>query len=615
MDFFKADDFIYNILPFSEFKPMLLSGGNFPSPDSDYGRFFIEEAEKNIDYVPDALLLSQYRRFVDDGNRVIYEAPYFRRRTMLTQFAIAELCEKKGRFISKIMDIVYAICEESTWVIPAHNHKKINHHMAISSNMQHAPMAENGDRWVVDLFSAETAAHVAFVYYYFKDTFEKEIPQIFNERIKKELYERVVKPYLDNCDFWWMGFISGRQEVNNWNPWINSSVLATAAFAFEDEYIRKSVAAKTAKSINNYVNSLPADFGCDEGPSYWGASGGTLLSYCEILYDMTGGKYSVFETDVMRGVANYLPKVHIADTSYITNADCPPKAYGAGSLLRRLGRKLSDKELYSFGNEMVKKYGKNIVSNTHFPILKFYSVCDSEVDADAVYKASQKSCLPALQIAKIREGEDAYNGFCLCVKGGNNGENHNHLDVGEFLVYNNGKPLFVDMGVGVYTKFTFHPETRYDQLGIGTQYHNVAIIDGMGQGRTRKHSAENYTFEGNFVSMELAKVYDAKNLVSYNRKASLDGGIITVCDNVAFEQKGKAQFNFISVFEPESIGNNAFTVGDCTISFSKADDIATDKIVFNDTKLEKGWEQDGLYRITVTLTGEKIDLTTTITHK
>jgi len=63
-------------------------------------------------------------RFMDfgrDGNRSRYEALYFRRRSALGGLVLAECLENEGRFIDQIINGIWCICEESTWILPAHN--------------------------------------------------------------------------------------------------------------------------------------------------------------------------------------------------------------------------------------------------------------------------------------------------------------------------------------------------------------------------------------------------------------------------------------------------------------------------------------------------------------
>ena len=54
---------------------------------------------------------------------------------------------------------------------------------------------------------------------------------------------------------------------------------------------------------------------------------------------------------------------------------------------------------------------------------------------------TQDTLLPDLQVRIIRR-----NGWTLCIKGGHNGESHNHNDVGSLMVYVDGHPLLVDAG-------------------------------------------------------------------------------------------------------------------------------------------------------------------------
>lgn len=80
--------------------------------------------------------------------------------------------------------------------------------------------------------------------------------------------------------------------------------------------------------------------------------------------------------------------------------------------------------------------------------------------------------------ARMEDGSD--KGLYLSAKGGNNGESHNHNDVGSFVLYCDGKPVVIDIGTGVYEKKTFSPQ-RYEIPQMQSLYHNLPIIGGEGQ--------------------------------------------------------------------------------------------------------------------------------------
>ena len=66
-------------------------------------------------------------------------------------------------------------------------------------------------------------------------------------------------------------------------------------------------------------------------------------------------------------------------------------------------------------------------------------------------------------------------GLFGAMKGGHNAENHNHNDVGAFLLYVDGEPAVVDVGNMVYTAKTFGPE-RYTLVITRSRNHNLPLF-------------------------------------------------------------------------------------------------------------------------------------------
>jgi hypothetical protein len=78
-----------------------------------------EDAQRPIPH----LLATQYLEFKRIGERLGYETPQFHRRQMLANLALAECLEYEGRFLDPLLNMVWAICEESSWAGPAHQHE------------------------------------------------------------------------------------------------------------------------------------------------------------------------------------------------------------------------------------------------------------------------------------------------------------------------------------------------------------------------------------------------------------------------------------------------------------------------------------------------------------
>ena len=112
----------------------------------------VKKAESYLEYQLPVLPATVYLEYKINGNRSHYQDIYFKRRTMALELAVAEAYENQGRFTGKLLDVVWAIMEESTWIIPAH----------LSRNPTHSewglPPVFNEERLHgIDLFSASTA--------------------------------------------------------------------------------------------------------------------------------------------------------------------------------------------------------------------------------------------------------------------------------------------------------------------------------------------------------------------------------------------------------------------------------------------------------------------------
>ena len=159
------------LLPYPEFR--LFSDVEHPEIPKEKGERMVKYAEGLLDKDIPMLLASVYREYVTNGNRSNYQDPYFLRRDMAVAFAVAEAYENKGRFTEKLMDVVWAIMEESTWIIPAHRYcapfvPSASLGGVFGGNALHG----------IDLFSAATAGTLASVYLLCKDKLDAIDPII-----------------------------------------------------------------------------------------------------------------------------------------------------------------------------------------------------------------------------------------------------------------------------------------------------------------------------------------------------------------------------------------------------------------------------------------------------
>ncbi len=66
------------------------------------------------------LKMSEYMLYEETGNRSIYERPYFERRNDCAYVAFSYWLTKDEKYIKQLIDLIFMICDEYTWCLPAH---------------------------------------------------------------------------------------------------------------------------------------------------------------------------------------------------------------------------------------------------------------------------------------------------------------------------------------------------------------------------------------------------------------------------------------------------------------------------------------------------------------
>ena len=72
----------------------------------------------------------------------------------------------------------------------------------------------------------------------------------------------------------------------------------------------------------------------------------------------------------------------------------------------------------------------------------------------------------------------------VAVLASNNGRSHSHNDTGNFVIYQDGQPVAIDVGVEAYTAKTFCRE-RYSIWTMQSAFHNLPTVGGVMQHERR----------------------------------------------------------------------------------------------------------------------------------
>lgn len=576
------------VLPFSD--TVLFLDEESRSFDKAKLENIVKRAEAHLELDVPSLPLSLYLEFRDNGNRSRYEKPYFKRRHMALELGLAEAYEKKHRFTSKLADVIWAIMEESTWIIPAH----MRNSSPVFGEFGIPPVYNDERVHGIDLFSAGTAGVLSFIYLYLKDELSSVSP-IIVEKLQYMLKERIIKPYV-NCPFWWTGETG--KAVNNWCPWITSNILFTMAAVEEDDYLRRRVVRKALDSLDNFTEEYRPDGGCTEGPSYWGAAGASYFDCLELLYDLSGGNINIYGEPLIKAIFEYIAKFNINEKRFINFADCPPTCHHDGIMIRRMGEKCGSEILTSFGDAMavvddVKHNGNHI-----YRVLRNLIRKTPESSGN---KAAANVWFPNLKVMIARESEDSSKGIFFAMKGGTNNEQHNHNDVGNFVVYYGGNPVIIDTGAGEYTKKTFSGQ-RYELWFMQSNYHNLPAFGNIAEknGASFCSSDEVYSEKERSIRMQLKSAYpEEANILSYVRGAYLDSdAAIHITEEIELKEETAVDFRYMNCAKPTLLENGKILLAeDRIMTYDKRLHCEIEEFPVNDPGIERNWKTTVLWRI------------------
>ena len=515
------------------------------------------------------------------GNRVIYEAQCFEKRRQMAALVMAEIIEGKGRFMGDIIDGMGSFCEETWWGIPAHYPKAV-------------PLSELQE---VDLFNAETASLIVWTKYMLEKQFDTYSPDL-NQRIDQEIERRILQPAVEK-NYWW------KTAGMNWNPWICSNWLACVLICEKDEARKAEAINQIRKATQAFIDAYPEDGGCDEGPGYWDRAAASMFEIMRLLnYDSSEPK--------IQKMAAYAYKTYIGNDYCICFADAHEnKAVQQVNIVYPFGLWLNDHTMRAFGAYLGRTRG--VLTNPaalynksgNFPTLGrelFFLRYVRDFIAEKPSEPLLKDVwLPDLQIMTARRGS-----LFVAMKGGTNGESHNHNDVGSFIVYapqehsplsSSLSPLFIDPAVGEYTAKTFSDD-RYSIWTMQSQYHNLPQINGIDQKDGKEYTAKMICHKDGQLTLDIAGAYPAEAAVkSWKRTVAAMKSGISVTENYELSEYRQPTRLMLITLDPDAIKRIHFDTNQLSAT---VEDIS-DKL---DPVLQHMWGPK-MYRIILTVKSAK----------
>lgn len=525
---------------------------------------------------------SQFMAFAKTGSRAAYEEPYFLRRRKLV-VSVLQLClEGGGKAIDDVIDGIWCICEESSWVISAHNVNSIPG----ASSAQEKPLPDVCDPYI-DLFAAQTGMILALTDALAGRALDGATP-VVRRRIRLEIERRILTPFMTRFDYWWMGFI--RKDLCNWTPWIVSNVFIAASLMLRDPLRFAELLDRGCRMLDRWLAVMPQDGGCDEGTAYYNMAGGALLDCLELLERATQGRMALWGEEKIRNILSFPLRTQLPGGWFVNFADCDARPYLSGERIQTAGERLGDAALAALGQAHRGMPRQEIGDVPHFSRL-LMRLFHPAGQTGALAEAPRDVWLPDLQLRVVEKG-----GLILCAKGGHNGESHNHNDVGSFMLVADGEPEVIDLGNMTYTAQTFSPE-RYTLMNTRSAYHNVPLIGDCEQrpGEAFRAVAVRRLDDG--LALDMAGAYGGEaQVLRCERQLELTDAL-TLREHIALCTARPVTWVFMLRRAPQMTPGCA-TAGGIRIRFDERLKAETEEIPVRDARMAKNFP-GSVWRLTL----------------
>lgn len=508
------------------------------------------------------LRFETYKQFDTTGSRNDYQDEYFAHRDRLSiMFMCAYLLGDE--YLSDLENIIWAICDEYTWCLPAHlgGHSldtlpEDQNSREVKGMIHDYPYSHKN---TLDLFACETARELA------------EIIGMLGDRLSPLVRTRAVSEIIDRVFNQYLTFNSIHHfelSLSNWSAVCAGSLGVAAIYLIESNHQLAPVIQRVISALDVFLSSYGTDgIGC-EGIGYWNYGFINLCKFADLLKKRTGGKLNLFLDSQVELVAAFPSQAFVYRDYCINFSDCKHRQNLPRELIAYLLKQYPDMNIPT---SLAEPEQSPEISPEKTPVPTLRKIFWGTVSSDSVFRNRSDYFQAAQWLVSCTGTQTGTNNCCysFIIKGGHNFEPHNHNDLGHFMLYADDEQLLSDLGGGEYTKEYFGAG-RYSYLVNSSRGHSVPVIMGRHQ-----EEGENFKSEVLYVQtksntdciiMELKDAYLVHSLKSYLRRVDVTKGSkpysITIHDSFQFtDDKSEVTERFVSIYKPVIKNNVVYISG------------------------------------------------------
>ena len=384
------------------------------------------------------------------------------------------------------------------------------------------------DFGLIDIFAASASLALAEIKNLFKDRF----PTLLTDRITYEIRRRTIEPFMSRKFFW-------ETHNNNWTAVCTGAVGSVLMYEAPELYYENRERLHSA--LECYLASYKDDGMCVEGVGYWSFGFGFFVTFALLEKEFTKGEVDWFARPKVKEIAKFIGKMFLQTNVMATYSDTGIDSKYSVNLPHML------RSVY--GDEVEKlpiEHGIMVYDNTHF---------NFALRSFIYYKAENNATEMATNVTYSMPNSCYFtkrtSAYAFTVKGGNNGESHNHIDVGSFILARNNKQIIADIGACPYWD-GYHTDKRYTFFNPSAYAHNIPMLDGVGEDSVARDDVfVNYDPESNRAYFEFAQAFGMDFLKSAKREFFFEENKLTMKDAFVLDGEKEITERFISVIEPK----------------------------------------------------------------
>ncbi|WP_340004828.1 heparinase II/III family protein [Paenibacillus sp. FSL K6-0276] len=555
------------------------------SEDPKYSAFWEQLKKGGEERIKEQPLPPQFSEFIlfgTTGDRSFYQNKRDHLIAGVHTFSLLVMADKQNpEWVAGLENALWSICNEFTWVLPAHVGLYINQYPHRIWDQPNMP------RETVDLASAHIGFTLAEIIHFMGSRLHPWVV----ERVKAEIERRLFQVYFhDPVPQNW------ELKTNNWPAVCASSIGAAAIYMEQDSEKLSGMLWRVINVLRGYLSGFDEQGATPEGPAYWQYGFSHFVFFSELLKERTQGRISLLADSKIEQISLFPQFCMLGDGKVVNFSDSPEQVKWNPGLIHRLQSYAPSLQMPELSS-LLQPTSNSWIETSRLLLWSPEQTESREAERhksgsieERIFEGNQWA------ISKVIDTEGHFVAFAA--KGGYNEEPHNHNDLGHFILHVDGQSVLADMGLGIYTRQYFQPEYRYNQLNAGSHGHSVPIVDGCRQGFGKRYYAElvehHQTEKEMTFSLDLTQAYDCPSLESLTRhfawkRAENESPQLLIRDQVSFLAKPNSfQEVFISSTEPVKTAPGQFLLNSVTFFYEENDWRVEVEDVTLDSDTEKG---------------------------